>query len=45
LFTGVQNAFVITDYSGLDPEITGGGIDRTIYPRQRSLLFGANINF
>jgi TonB-linked SusC/RagA family outer membrane protein len=44
LFTGVQNAFVITDYSGLDPEITGG-IDNTIYPRQRSILFGANIKF
>ena len=44
LFTGVQNAFVITDYSGLDPEITGG-IDRTIYPRQRSLLFGINVKF
>ena len=44
LFTGVQNAFVITDYTGLDPEITGG-IDRTIYPRQRSFLFGANVKF
>ncbi len=44
LFSGVQNAFVITDYSGLDPEITGG-IDRTIYPRQRSILFGANVKF
>ncbi|MCF8342894.1 MAG: SusC/RagA family TonB-linked outer membrane protein [Chitinophagaceae bacterium] len=44
LFTGIQNAFVITDYSGLDPEITGG-IDRTIYPRQRSFLFGANVKF
>lgn len=44
LFTGVQNAFVITDYSGLDPEITSG-IDKTIYPRQRSILFGANIKF
>ena len=44
LFSGVQNAFVITKYSGLDPEITGG-IDRTIYPRQRALLFGANVKF
>ena len=44
LFSGVQNAFVITKYSGLDPEITGG-IDKTIYPRQRSLLFGANVKF
>jgi TonB-linked SusC/RagA family outer membrane protein len=44
LFSGVQNAFIITKYSGLDPEITGG-IDNTIYPRQRSFLFGANVKF
>lgn len=44
LFTGMQNAFIITEYSGLDPEITSG-IDNTIYPRQRTLLFGANIKF
>jgi iron complex outermembrane receptor protein len=45
LFTGVQNAFIITKYSGLDPEITNDGRDQTIYPRQRQFLFGANINF
>jgi len=45
LFAGVQNALLITDYSGLDPEITNDGIDNTIYPRQRSFLFGANIKF
>ncbi len=44
-FTGVQNAFVITEYSGLDPEITNNGLDKTIYPRQRSILFGANVKF
>ena len=43
-FTGVQNAFLITKYSGLDPEITGG-VDNTIYPRQRQLLFGVNVKF
>lgn len=43
--TGVQNAFVITKYSGLDPEITNNGVDKTIYPRQRSFLFGLNIKF
>jgi iron complex outermembrane receptor protein len=45
LFTGVQNAFVITEYSGIDPEITNDGRDQTIYPRQRTFLFGANVNF
>lgn len=44
LFTGVQNAFIITKYSGLDPEINGG-LDNTIYPRQRQFLFGANLKF
>jgi len=44
LFTGVQNAFVITKYGGLDPEVTGG-FDNTIYPRQRQFLFGANVKF
>jgi TonB-dependent starch-binding outer membrane protein SusC len=41
---GVQNVFVITDYSGLDPEVFGG-IDNTIYPRPRTILFGANVKF
>ncbi|MDI9256500.1 SusC/RagA family TonB-linked outer membrane protein [Flavobacterium sedimenticola] len=44
LFTGVQNAFIITDYDGLDPEINNGR-DDTIYPRQRQFLFGANVKF
>lgn len=42
---GCQNAFVLTEYSGLDPEITNNGVDKTIYPRQRTFLFGANIKF
>ena len=44
LSTGMQNVFVITEYSGLDPEVFGG-IDNTIYPRPRTILFGANIKF
>ncbi len=45
LFAGVQNAFIITDYSGLDPEINNEGRDNTIYPRQRQILVGANVKF
>lgn len=45
LYTGVQNAFILTKYSGLDPEITNSGRDQTIYPRQRTYMFGANFNF
>jgi len=37
----VQNAFVITGYSGLDPEVAGG-IDNTIYPRPR--VYSLNLN-
>ena len=37
----VQNAFVITGYSGLDPEVAGG-IDNAIYPRPR--VFSLNLN-
>jgi len=44
LWTGVQNVFTITNYSGLDPEVFGG-IDNTIYPRPRTFLIGANIKF
>lgn len=42
LYTGMQNVFVVTNYSGLDPEVAGG-IDKTIYPRPRTFLVGANI--
>ena len=44
LYTTVQNVFTITDYNGLDPEISGG-IDDNFYPRPRTFLLGFNINF
>lgn len=44
LSAGVQNVFIITDYSGLDPEVFGNGIDNTIYPRPRTFLIGANFS-
>ncbi|AKD05159.1 TonB-dependent receptor [Pontibacter korlensis] len=39
-----QNVFVITKYSGLDPEVTGG-IDNNFYPRPRILSLGVNLDF
>ena len=48
-----QNLFVITNYSGFDPEVnTGGsiggiqtfGIDRFTYPRARTILLGLNVS-
>lgn len=38
----VQNVFVISPYSGIDPEIAGG-IDNTIYPRPRTYSLNVNL--
>ena len=40
----VQNAFIITDYEGTDPEVDGG-IDNNIYPRPRIYSIGLSLNF
>ena len=40
----VNNAFVITGYKGLDPEVFGG-IDNNLYPRPRVYVLGVNITF
>ena len=40
----VQNAFMVTNYSGIDPEVSGG-IDNNIYPRPRTFLLGVNLTF
>ncbi len=45
LWAGMQNVFTVTNYSGLDPELAGNGIDNTNYPRPRTILVGANIKF
>lgn len=45
VYATVQNPFVITKYNGLDPEISGSGVDNNIYPRPRVFLIGVNINF
>ena len=45
VYATVQNPFVITKYKGLDPEISGEGIDNNIYPRPRVFMIGLNLNF
>jgi len=45
----VQNAFIITNYKGVDPEFTytgtgGAGIDNNSYPRPRTYVIGLNLN-
>jgi TonB-linked SusC/RagA family outer membrane protein len=40
----VQNVFVMTKYTGLDPEIASG-IDNNFYPRPRIFSLGFNLDF
>lgn len=41
-----QNVFVLTKYSGIDPEASGvGGIDRSLWPRPRIFTLKMGINF
>jgi iron complex outermembrane receptor protein len=39
-----QNLLTITDYTGLDPEVSGG-IDYNIYPRPITYVLGVNLTF
>ncbi|HTJ10694.1 MAG TPA: TonB-dependent receptor [Dinghuibacter sp.] len=39
-----QNVFVITKYTGVDPEVYNG-IDNNLYPRPRNFTIGASLNF
>ena len=49
-YVSASNLFIITGYSGYDPEVdiqTGltCGMDYNRYPRSRSFVFGTNITF
>lgn len=43
-YAAVQNPFLITDYSGQDPE-NFEGIDRNFYPRPTTYTLGVNLDF
>ena len=46
LALGMQNVFILTGYSGMDPEvISENGIDNTVWPRPRTWSFRVNVNF
>jgi TonB-linked SusC/RagA family outer membrane protein len=49
VYIQAANLFTITNYSGLDPEVSGGtvnfGIDEGTYPSQRQFLIGVNLTF
>lgn len=44
IYATVQNAFILTEYDGLDPEIFDG-IDNNLYPRSRTYMLGVNLGF
>ena len=44
LYISADNLLTITEYEGIDPEITGG-IDSNFYPRSRAIALGLDINF
>jgi hypothetical protein len=52
LYAQVQNAFIITDYTGLDPELntsvttnSAAGIDYNTNPISRTFVLGLNVGF
>jgi TonB-linked SusC/RagA family outer membrane protein len=52
LYLTANNVFIITNYSGLDPEVSTRrrtpltpGVDYSPFPRSRQLVFGLNLNF
>lgn len=53
IYASVENLFIITDYTGFDPEATASvsnadadvGIDYNSYPINRSVTFGLNVTF
>ena len=44
-FGTLQNAFTISDYSGVDPTAGLNGLDNNIYPRSRTFTAGMNVRF
>jgi hypothetical protein len=49
LYANINNAFVLTKYKGVDPEVSLGGItpgidNRQTYPRTRTFTLGVNLN-
>jgi TonB-dependent starch-binding outer membrane protein SusC len=52
IYAQVQNALLLTNYSGIDPEIstngqsnTGAGVDRNSVGQARTITFGINLGF
>jgi len=43
IFAQGQELFMITDYTGIDPEQENGGVDFNLTPRMRTITFGINL--
>lgn len=44
VFAQGSDLFMITDYTGIDPEMESWGVDFNATPRQRTLTFGVNLS-
>lgn len=49
VYASGTNLFVLTKYTGFDPEVSGGalglGIDKGVYPQPRTIMLGASVGF
>jgi hypothetical protein len=45
LYVSAQNLLTLTGYSGFEPEVSGIGVDRGVYPQSTSFMVGTVINF
>jgi hypothetical protein len=51
VFVSAQNLYTLTNYSGMDPEVSvrntalTPGFDYSAYPRARTIVFGLNTSF
>ncbi len=44
-YLSAQNLITLTGYSGFEPEVSGIGVDRGVYPQSTSFMVGTIINF
>ncbi len=52
IYTTLYNVFILTNYSGFDPEVSTRrataltpGVDYSAYPKSRQVIFGINLSF
>ncbi len=45
IYVSGQNLWTLTNYTGLDPEVSIGGIDNNLYPSTKTISIGLNLGF